>query len=339
MKEKISSTFKTLLFLSIGFLLVWWVVKDLDKESIKEIKTAFSEVQYGWLVLSAIMGVLSHLSRSIRWKMLLKPLGYSPGLANTFYAVMVGYMANLAFPRLGEITKCALLNKYENIPVHQSIGTIFVDRIMDLITLALILLLVILTQFDLLYAFTEERLLRPLFKSLIEVVPDGYGIVVGVLSIAITIAIFYFLLNRFKDSKLINKFKKLLLEFSKGLTTVKELDRPFLFIFHSLFIWVMYFMMTYVSFQCLEVTSGLGINPALAVLVFGTFAFIIVQGGIGAYPVAVMEILSFYAIPATLGFAFGWILWGAQTVLVLLLGVFSLAMLPLANQKKKHAKA
>ena len=335
MKEKITSLLKSILFLSIGVGLVWWVVKDLTDEELTQIKDSFQDVNYFWLVMAGAMAFLSHLSRSMRWKILLKPLGYNPKLSNTFYAVMVGYLANLAFPRLGEITKCALLNKYEKIPVHQSIGTIFVDRIMDLVTLGLMLVLLVLTQFQLLYQFTKERLVIPIIKKLVAVVPEGYGIVVGVLSVILTIAIFYWLGKKFKSSSIMVKIKSLLNEFAKGFLTIRQLDRPGLFIFHSLFIWFMYFMMVYLSFFSMEITSDLGAGAGLALLVFGTFAFIIVQGGIGAYPVAVMEVLVLYGIPSIIGFTFGWVIWSAQTIVVLIIGILSLILLPLTNRNKK----
>lgn len=334
MKEKITSILKSLLFLSIGLGLVWWVVKDLSDEEISQIKDSFQDVNYFWLVMAGAMAFLSHLSRSMRWRILLKPLGYNPRLSNTFFAVMVGYLANLAFPRLGEITKCALLNKYEKIPVHQSIGTIFVDRIMDLVTLVLMLVLLVLTQFQLLFSFTKERLILPIFKKLIGVIPEGYGIVVGILSVIITIAIFYWLGKKFKHSSLLKKIKSLLGEFSKGFLTIRKLNNPGMFIFHSLFIWFMYFMMIYFSFFSMEITSDLGVGAGLAALVFGTFAFIIVQGGIGAYPVAIMEILLLYGIPSIVGFTFGWVIWSAQTILVLIIGSLSLILLPLTNRNK-----
>ncbi|MEX0813562.1 MAG: lysylphosphatidylglycerol synthase transmembrane domain-containing protein [Chitinophagales bacterium] len=337
MREKIISALKSLVFLAIGLGLVWWFVKDLEEEEITQIKNAFSQANYAWLFFAGLIGIISHVSRSARWQILLEPLGHKPGFANTFYALMVGYLANIAFPRLGEISRCALLNKYEKIPVHQSIGTVFVDRIMDLITLALLLIILVVTQFDLLFKFTNERLFRPILKKLIAVVPEGYGIVVSILSVIITVMIFFWLTRRFRNSSLVQKIKLLVREFVKGFLTIKDLDRPYMFVFHSISIWLMYYLSIYVAFQCMDVTSNLGPGVALSILVFGTFAFILVQGGLGAYPIAVMEVMLLYGVTATLGFAFGWIVWVAQTVFVLILGVSSLVLLPLSNKNKNNA--
>lgn len=335
MKEKIISLLKSLVFLSIGLGLIWWVVKDLSDGDIAQIKNGFGEVNYLWLVASGIMAFLSHLSRSIRWKILLAPLGYNPKLSNTFYAVMVGYLANLAFPRLGEITKCALLNKYEKIPVHQSIGTIFVDRIMDLITLALMLVLLVLTQFNLLFQFTSERLISPILEKLKATVPEGYTLLIGIIALIIGAVFFYWISQKIKNSAAIIKLQSLLREFSKGFLTIRQLEKPYWFLFHSFFIWFMYFMMLYTAFQSMEITAGLGADAALALLVFGTFAFIIVQGGLGAYPYAVMEVLALYGIPSIMGFTFGWVAWSTQTLLIIVAGGLSLILLPLSNRKNK----
>lgn len=317
--------------------LVWWFIKDLTEEEITQIKNAFSDANYSWLFLAGFIGVLSHVNRSARWQILLEPLGYKPGFFNTFYALMIGYLANIAFPRLGEITRCALLNKYEKIPVHQSIGTVFIDRIMDLISLAVLLALLVITQFDLLFNFTNERLIRPILKKILGVIPEGYGIVVSILFVIITALIFYLLTRKFRNSGLLQKIKMLLNEFVKGFLTIKDLDRPFMFVFHSISIWFLYYLSVYVAFQGMNVTSHLGLGVALSVLVFGTFAFILVQGGLGAYPIAVMEVMALYGIAAPLGFAFGWIVWVAQTVFVLILGVLSLVLLPLNNKNKNNA--
>ena len=141
---------KTTIFLGIGILLIWLVVRNLTEKDKTEILSSFSQANYGVILLVMILGIFSHVSRAIRWQIMIEPLGHKPSFLNTFMAVMVGYLANLAVPRIGEVTRCGVLKRYENLPLDSVFGTVVVERIMDTILLMIVSIITIVWQFDIL---------------------------------------------------------------------------------------------------------------------------------------------------------------------------------------------
>src|SRR5687767_5486886 len=140
MKKRLLGFLKYLLFLGLGVFLVWWSLHQIPPEKWDDFKKAFATARYWLLVPVFFILTLSHLLRAMRWKILMEPLGYAPSLVNTFFAVMVGYLANLAVPRLGEILKCTILARYEKVPAEKLVGTIVAERAFDLVCLILIFL-------------------------------------------------------------------------------------------------------------------------------------------------------------------------------------------------------
>jgi len=269
----------------------------------------------------------------MRWKLLLNPLGHKPKLSNTFSALMIGYLANYALPRLGEITRCGILSKYEKIPVTESLGTVIAERAVDMLCLVILFAFTILSQFDLIYNYSLKIVLIPLNDKLNNLFNSKTTIIIIALLFLATSYIIYKYRRKISKNNLIQKIGNLLLGFIEGIKSIKNIKQPGLFIFHSVFIWAMYFLTIYFGFLGLEQTKVLGSDAGFAVLIFGSLGMIAVQGGIGAYPVLVMQTLTLYGISANVGFAFGWIAWCAQTALVLILGFGALILIPLINKR------
>lgn len=324
---------KTTIFLGIGILLIWLVVRNLTEKDKTEIFSSFSQANYGVILLVMILGIFSHVSRAIRWQIMIEPLGHKPSFLNTFMAVMVGYLANLAVPRIGEVTRCGVLKRYENLPLDSVFGTVVVERIMDTILLMIVSIITIVWQFDILSSKLLEAY-HTFFKPAQN--PDAFPIKTIMIVSLVTMIIALFLLRKkIMKSKFVLKITGVLKGFSEGLKTVTKLKKPYLFIFHSVFIWVIYFLGIYVGFKALPETSVLGVGASFAILFFGTFAFILVQGGIGAYQIIVQNTLVIYGISANVGYALGWIIWSSQTLAIIIGGLLSLIILPLIN-KKNH---
>ena len=324
---------KTTIFLGIGILLIWLVVRNLTEKDKTEILSSFSQANYGVILLVMILGIFSHVSRAIRWQIMIEPLGHKPSFLNTFMAVMVGYLANLAVPRIGEVTRCGVLKRYENLPLDSVFGTVVVERIMDTILLMIVSIITIVWQFDILSSKLIEAYYT-FFKPAQN--PDAFPIKTIMIVSLVTMIIALFLLRKkIMKSKFVLKITGVLKGFSEGLKTVTKLKKPYLFIFHSVFIWVIYFLGIYVGFKALPETSVLGVGASFAILFFGTFAFILVQGGIGAYQIIVQNTLVIYGISANVGYALGWIIWSSQTLAIIIGGLLSLIILPLIN-KKNH---
>ncbi len=324
---------KTIFFLGIGLLLIWLVVRNLTEKDKTEIFHSFSQANYGVILLIMLLGIASHVSRAIRWQIMIEPLGQKPGFLNTLMAVLVGYLANLAVPRIGEVTRCGVLKRYENLPLDSVFGTVVVERIMDTILLMIVSVITIVWQFDVLSAKLKEA-----FDTYVSPAqnPDAFPIKTIIITGFFTILVALVLLRKkIMKTKLAIKLISVLKGFSEGLKTVTKLKKPYLFIFHSILIWVIYFLGIYVGFKALPETSSLGVGASFAILFFGTFAFILVQGGIGAYQIIVQNTLVIYGISANVGYALGWIIWSSQTIAVILGGLLSLILLPILN-KNKH---
>jgi hypothetical protein len=324
---------KTTFFLAIGLLLVWLVVRNLTDSDKSEILLSFKKANYSVILLVALIGLMSHVSRAIRWQTLLEPLGKKPSLINTIFAVLVGYLANLAVPRLGEVTRCGVLKQYEEIPFESAFGTVIVERIIDTILLLIVSIITIVWQFSILSSTLQSAMQTISGKSAGNSII--YLVVIFIAIIILFVTLFVVFKTKIKNSALYLKIATTLKGFLEGIKTVSKLKRPWVFIFHSFFIWVLYLLAIYIGFKSLPETAHLGLGAALAILFFGTFAFIVVQGGIGAYQIIVQNTLVIYGISANIGYAVGWLLWGTQTITMVLCGVLSLILLPIINNKKQ----
>ncbi len=274
------------------------------------------------------LGIISHLSRAIRWGILLKPMGYTPRVLNSFFAIMVGYLANMAFPRLGEVSRCAVMTKYEKIPLEKAFGTVMAERVIDLVILLSLTVFTITSQINLLGGFLKDEILIPLTTKFAGNQTDKI-IYLGITTLLV-MGIIYFIKKRI--NKIYAKLKSLLSGFGEGFKTIFKIKNKGLFIFHSILIWVLYFFMLYVCFLTLPQTSSVSLGGVLSCFIFGSFGIIAVQGGIGAYPAILTKTLLLYSVAAPFGFALGWIAWTAQTVMILILGVVSIILLPVLNK-------
>ncbi|MFU8843822.1 MAG: lysylphosphatidylglycerol synthase transmembrane domain-containing protein [Bacteroidales bacterium] len=334
MKKRFFDALKIALFLSIGVFFIWLFLHKLSPEEKHEIYTSFLSANFWWILLSVVLGILSHISRAVRWKLLLMPLGYIPGIRNTFFAVMTGYITNLAVPRLGEISRCSVMAKYEKIPFQKSFGTVVTERGIDLMSLILAFVLNFFIQFSKWGVFQETILYQKTIGNYNQIENPGlwyWSVFIFVVCFAY---ICYRQRHRIAHTRFYIRIREIVLGFFEGLKTLAQIREPFWFIFHTVFIWVMYFLMTYIVFFSLLETSHLGLDAGFAVLVFGSIGIIVVQGGIGIYPFIVAEILTLFAIPVTTGYAMGWLLWSGQTVTIILVGILSLTLLPMLNRNR-----
>ncbi len=331
-RKLIFNILKFVVFLGIGLLLIWVITKDLTAEQKDELRNSFRVADYWWVGLSIVIGILSHYVRALRWKMMLQPLGYNPRISTTFYSVMVAYLANMAVPRLGEITRCGIVQRYEKVPFDKAVGTIVVERSIDLVMLFLVTFLLFVTQFTLIYDFFQDKVIIPIMEKF----SSGLNMLLilgGGLLLLVLISIF--LVRRFKHTETYLRIRIMIMNVRDGIYSIRHLKNFKLFIFYSVFIWVCYFAMVWVCFYALEQTAHLGLPEALAVLVFGTVGIISTPGGIGAYHLIVTETLvALYGLDRTYAISFSWLAWSAQTVMIIFMGVISLLLLSRVTRKE-----
>jgi glycosyltransferase 2 family protein len=327
LKSRILTFVKFVFFLGLGVFIIWLSLKDLSQTERSKILESFKIANYYWVVLAIILGVFSHLLRTLRWRIFLEPLGYSPSVKNTFYAVMIGYFANMAINRLGEVTRCTVLAKYEKIPFQKSFGTVVTERALDMVMFILLFFLTIFTQIGTIASYLNNNV-YPKLSGTFSNPFSRPAVVYGALALGVILIIsFIALRKKIGRSKFLQKIIKVVLGFWEGMKSLTQIKRPVLFIIYTFSIWVLYFFMLYLCFFSLSESSSLGFGAGLSALVLGSAGIIITPGGIGLYPVIIQETLFLYHISNTTGLALGWIAWTAQTVMILAVGGISLIAL------------
>jgi len=331
MSKKIISLITYLLTFGLCAFLIWLSLKDLTHEDIEKIKFSISKSNYILIIPIVAMGLLSHWSRAVRWKYLMEPLDMFPSTRNTFFAVMIGYLANMFLPRFGEVIKCTILSRYEKIPADKLVGTIITERAFDIICLLLIFLITILVQVDLAGDYLTSLIAK-------------YNAVKGGDTNHIALIVFgslllLFLLFRKKIGQLgfMIKLREIFQNILKGILSFRNMKNKKGFIFHTLLIWSLYLGMILLGFQSIQETSMLGYKTGLSVLSFGSLGMIATPGGMGAYTLLVDEIVSLYGIEKVMSLAISWIIWLVPTIIILLGGSVSLLLLPFLNNRKKNA--
>ncbi|MDB4181272.1 flippase-like domain-containing protein [Polaribacter sp.] len=307
---------KTTLPLLLGGVLVWYSLAGMDQEKmITHLRTA----NYRWIFLGLFFGVLSHLSRAYRWKFMLAPMGYKPKFTNSVLAVLIGYFVNLAIPRAGEVSRATVMVNYENIPFQKGFGTIVAERIADMIMMFLIIGITLFFQFDYILALVSENF---------DPIKIGF-LLLGIIGATIVFTSF---VKKAKQGFLL-KIKNFILSLVEGVTSILKMEKKWNFIFHTFFIWTMYvamFWATIPAIQGLEVPVG-GI---LVGFIAGGFSIAATNGGIGSYPLAVTGAFLLFNVPESPSEAFGWIMWSAQTLMIIVFGGLAFLVLPIYNKKK-----
>jgi uncharacterized protein (TIRG00374 family) len=312
----IKKILKIVLPLALGGFLVWYSLSNI---SLEILGTYFKEANYSFIFLGLFFGVLSHLSRAYRWKFMLAPLGFKPKFANSILAVLIGYLVNLALPRAGEISRATVMTNYENIPFEKGFGTIVAERIADLIMMLSILAITLFVQFDFIYELLTKNF-------------DPTKIIIGLAILSIGFFIFTSFVKKATSGFLL-KIKTFVSGLIEGVTSIFKMKNKWAFIFHTLFIWTMYVAMFWATIPAIE---GLEIpfGGILIGFIAGGFSIAATNGGIGLYPIAVASALALFDIPAETATAFGWIMWTAQTAMIIIFGGLAFLCLPIYNKNK-----
>mgnify|MGYP000035313876 FL=1 len=310
--------------IALGSLIIYLFYRQLDDAAINAFKNHFTDANYWWVLAATFVALLSHLSRTMRWQMMINSLGYNIGFLPALYSVFVNYLVNLGIPRTGELARCGVLTQYYKVPFDKSFGALVNERVIDVVLLGVTGLITFLFQYNIFIAFTDKYLV----PFLEETGLFQNSLLLGVLAF-IGLAFCLFALYLIKKGKfpLQAKFAKAFSGIKEGLLSIKHLKSPIGFVAHSIFIWIMYWLMIYVVFFAVQGGSEITPMAAMSILFFGTFAFIAVSGGFGAYPVVMGIVVSLYGMDAVLGNAVGWLLWGGQTILILVAGAWAFFML------------
>nr|WP_306447581.1 lysylphosphatidylglycerol synthase transmembrane domain-containing protein [Odoribacter splanchnicus] len=328
MHPLVKNTIKFFLFLAVSAFLFWLVYRDQNWD---ELLTVLKEdVNYFWIGVACVMGIASHVSRALRWQLLTASMGYRISFGNSFMGVMIGYFANLAIPRMGEFTRCGVVSKYEEVPFSKLLGTVVTERVIDMMILLFLTLIVVITQFKQVGIFLDNN--QEIEEKVVNMFHSSWMLLVLVVLAAVG-WLFWRLIRKTRFKERIHSFFKGLKE---GLLSVKDVRHKGLFVFYSLFIWVVYLLVFYVWFFCFQFTSHLGALVGLTIFVLSSYGMVApVQGGIGAWHFMVIAALMIY-LPHTpniesMAKTFALLTHGTMTLLYIVVGVICVILLPLYN--------
>jgi uncharacterized protein (TIRG00374 family) len=329
MKKRILKTAQYLIFFAVGVFLFWLVYRDMD---IQNFKQELSKINLWWLVVSFVFSILSHISRAIRWNMLIRPLGYNPRTINSFLSVLVMYLTNLILPRAGELARCTVLGRYEKIPFTKLVGTVVIERTTDLVAMIVFAITIILLQWS---VFSKFLGLHPDVNSKLSSIFSLLHILIGVILIIGFIVIILAFRKKIKKTSLFQKVSHLYYNFTEGIKAIGKLENKWRYIGHTVFIYLMWLFALYVVFLSYPPTRHLSILTGMATFVMGGLAMIApVQGGIGPWHFMVYETLFIYGIDKPFGKIFALIAHTTTNLFLLILGVVALMILPAINRNR-----
>lgn len=327
MKKTLSNTAKILLPLLIAGALLYWMYRDFDFSEAKRI--FLHEMNIWWLLASLVPITLSHIMRGLRWLITLEPLGYKPKRGDSIDSIFIAYASNIVIPRVGEVSRCAVLSKYDGVPFSKALGTLVAERLVDMLLVLLFVCVMLLTQLDVFVSLfaqtgTNEGALTALFTS-----PKTYII------IAVVIAVCALLWLGLKKTKLYTNIKQVVRGFVDGLLSLKTMNRKGLFLLYTIGIWIGYFLEFYLAFFCFPFTAELSVVQALVIFAAISLAIIIpTPNGAGPWHFVVISMMTLYGVSQTDASSFALIVHAFQTLGVMCLGAYGWVALQVRNKKR-----
>ena len=318
-------------FFLLGIALIWWSLHQIPAEEWTKFTLSLKQSKL-WIVFPVfIILAFSHFLRALRWRLIMDPLGYQPSIANTYLAVLIGYLANLAVPRLGEVLKCTLIAKYEKVPVEKIVGTIVAERAFDVVSLGIVFLLALGLQFNVIEAGWNQ--LKSQMTVPVNNTNEGDWKMYLFIGIGIVLIALFFIFRK-RIPTIVASIKNIISGIWEGVMSATKLKQHNLFFLYSFGIWFLYLLATYVGLNATAGTES-SFATAISCLAYASIGMILTPGGIGAYAYFMAKVLELNGVDYTLGLANGTLQWFSQFLIVLVLGGISLIILPIINKQVK----
>lgn len=332
--SSLKSVIQLIIFLGIGVFFIWLSLRGMTPENYAEIKKEILSINnprsWMFIVFSMLAGACAHYVRALRNIEMIKPLGYKVRKSMGFFSVMVCYLANLGLPRAGEVLRCVFLQKYEKVPFQKSLGTVVAERAFDIVCWLFLLIIVVVLNTSLLSQIVMDEqtgiTLGEAFQLKMNSMLTNYKMYIGLVVLILLGVLIYKTRSKWGKISFFVKIKNFFVGIWQGLISIKDLKNPWPFIGYTVLMWFLYFLGTYVCFFAFDFLRHLGPAPAFTVLILSTVAFMVAQGGLGAYPWMVAQVLLLYGVAKESGLAAGWIGWLGQTVMVIIVGIISLVI-------------
>lgn len=331
MSKQLTNVLKFFLFAGVGAVLLWLVYRDQD---FGELFQKMSEIRWGWFVLAITVMMAAHVSRAIRWNLLLESVGdHKPRFVNTFFAVLVMYFVNLAIPRLGEVTRSGVVSRYDKIPFSKVLGTMVTERATDMVLLLFLTVVVFFLQGSVVGDFIREN---PEFKNQIGFLLSWkFWAVLSLIGIVGLYVLVIIAKGKLDKYTLFAKMGAFVRSFVDGIKSIFRLKRPGAFIGHSLFIYVMYFSMLWICFPAFPGIESLGGLSALTIFVAGSYGMVApAPNGMGAWHFMTIQTMIIYGIPEGDAKLFALVVHGLQMIMLLVAGLIATIGLPLVNKER-----
>jgi uncharacterized protein (TIRG00374 family) len=327
-KKILKNAMKIVLPLLIAGGLLYWMYRDFDFAEARRI--FLDEMNIWWLFASLIPITLSHILRGLRWLITLEPLGYRPKTGDSIDSIFVAYASNVLVPRVGEVSRCAVLTKYDKVPFSKALGTLVAERLIDMLLVLLFVCVMLLTQLDVFLSLfaqtgTNEASFAELFSS-----PKTYAIIAAVVVACVALWI------PMKKTRLYAKVKQAIGGFVDGLLSLKTMNRKGLFLLYTIGIWVGYFLEFYLAFFCFPFTAELTVVQGLVIFAAISLAIVIpTPNGAGPWHFVVISMMTLYGVSNTDASSFALIVHTFQTLGVIMLGAYGWVALQVRNRKMK----
>lgn len=319
-KNIIKKALNILFPIVLGGGILWWMYRNFDFNLLRS--TLNGGMNWWWMAFSLVFGVTAQLFRGLRWKQTLEPVGENPRTSTCVHAIFLSYAASLIIPRIGEITRCGVLRKYDGTSFSKSLGTVVTERIIDSLLVLLITAIVFISQAKVFYNFFAETGTN-LTEWACKFTATGY-----IVTALCVVALFLLLFIIIRKLAIFARFRETIKEIKEGVMSLKDVKNKTLFTLYTLGIWGSYFLHYYITFFCFDFTMGLGLNVALVSFIVGSIAVIVpTPNGMGPWHFAVKTILVLYGVQETNAETFVIIVHTIQTALIPLLGVYSLMAL------------
>lgn len=314
---------KILIPLLLGVGLIWYNFKDTTPEELDKMVNAMLSANYYWLALSILLGILSHVSRAMRWKYTVEAIDANYSLKNATFTVFISYLVNLAIPRAGEISRVALFSKYEDNAFDKTLSTVVAERVVDMLLLMTLLGTVLLLQFD-----NLNRALKLDEKSF------NFGTLAIIGLVGLVFMFFAWRYMMMSKNNVVIKVRSFVLGLIDGLKSIWLMKNKGFFIMHTFLIWFLYVAMFWVSIYCIPQTANLGLEAVMTAFAAGGIAMVVSNGGLGAFPLAISLVLVNYGVESEYGDAFGWVMWISQTSMLIVCGILSFILINVLNKDK-----
>ena len=326
-KKLINKVFQVALPLMLGAAILVWTYHGFDFRRVCEVMDG--GMNYGWMLFSLVFGVFGHLFRGWRWNLALAPLGEYPKRSNSVYAIFVAYAVNLILPRVGEVSRCGVLAKYDNVSFSKSLGTVVSERLVDSVCVLLITAGTLLLQTGVFARFfritgTDGAFFLHLFSST--------NFYITLVCIAAALILLCWLV---RNLTIFAKVRGMLKNVWLGCLSIRNVKHPALYILYTVAIWACYFLHFYLTFYCFDFSARLGWAAGMVLFVVGSIAVIVpTPNGAGPWHFAVITMMMMYGVSKEDAGIFALLVHGIQTFLLILLGIYGLVALPLTNKNK-----